>query len=60
MPDDKHITEPRDRKEINIHEDYERKAWAKKLGVTEAELIAAVKAVGPMAHNVAAHLGKKL
>ena len=41
---------------INTHEDYEVRDWSKKYSVSADELKAAVKAVGPMAKGVEAHL----
>lgn len=57
MPDNRHITEPRDRIEINVHEPYELKRWADKFGVSEERLRQAVRTVGPMVENVKRHLG---
>jgi hypothetical protein len=58
MADDKTKTGGQDRMRINLHEDYELSAWAKRFGVSVAELRVAVKAAGPMAEEVAKHLGK--
>jgi len=58
MPDNRTIRGPADRQRINVHEDYELKYWSTKFGVTFEQLRAAVRAVGPMAHDVAGHLGK--
>ena len=60
MADDRTIRGPADRARINIHEDYEVKYWTHKFGVTAAQLQAAVRAVGPMAHDVARRLGKSM
>lgn len=49
-----------DRSRINIHEEWEIQHWSTKFGVTHEQLRAAVRAVGPMAHDVARHLGKQL
>lgn len=43
---------------INISELYERREWAKKLGVTTERLEAAVKKVGPNVRAVKKELGK--
>jgi hypothetical protein len=56
MSDDKNKAGGQDRDRINTHEDYEVRDWSKKFGVTAEELKAAVKAVGPMAKDVEAHL----
>ncbi len=56
MSDDKTKSGGQDRLRINTHEDYEVRDWAKKFGVSADELKAAVKAVGPMAKDVEAHL----
>ncbi|MCQ4271094.1 MULTISPECIES: DUF3606 domain-containing protein [Pseudomonas] len=49
---------PQDRARINVGEEHELRYWTKTLGVTEAELRAAVKAVGVMADKVRAYLKK--
>jgi hypothetical protein len=43
---------PQDRNRISTSEDWEVKYWTKEFGVTEDELRAAVKAVGPMTADV--------
>ena len=60
MADDKSKTGKSDRDRINVNESYEVRDWAKKFGVTEDALKAAVKKVGPMAKDVAKALGKSL
>jgi hypothetical protein len=60
MADDKSKTGKSDRDRINVAESYEVRDWSKRLGVSEGELKAAVKAVGPMAKDVAKKLGKSL
>ena len=47
-----------DRKLISLSEPYEVRDWCKSLGCTEAELRAAVAAVGHSAAKVRAHLGE--
>jgi hypothetical protein len=42
----------RDRDRINMEEDYEVQYWSEKFGVSQEELAAAVKKVGPMASDV--------
>jgi hypothetical protein len=58
MSDDKQKPGAPDRDRINVNEDYEVQYWTKTLGVTAAELKAAVKAVGPTSAAVRKHLGK--
>ena len=59
MPDDKSKRGGQDRKRINVNEDYELRDWSKKFGVSQAELKAAVKAVGDNASAVEKHLKSK-
>jgi hypothetical protein len=47
-----------DRTRINMNEVWEVRYWTEKFGVTREQLEAAVKAAGPMADKVQAHLGK--
>ncbi len=49
---------PKDRARVNTSEAWELKYWTKEFGVTEAQLVAAVKAVGPMVTDVRKKLGK--
>lgn len=58
MSDDTNKTGNPDRQRINMSEDYERRDWSKKFGVSEDELRRAVDKVGPMADDVARELGK--
>ena len=60
MADDKTKTGKADRDRINVNEDYELRDWCKKFGVSEGELKAAVKKVGPMAKDVAKALNRSL
>ncbi|RYG89271.1 MAG: DUF3606 domain-containing protein [Alphaproteobacteria bacterium] len=55
MSDDKDKT-GQDRKLISLNEDYERRDWAAKFGVSEDTLRAAVETVGNGADDVEAHL----
>ena len=55
MSDDKGKT-GQDRKLISLEEDYERRDWAAKFGVSEETLRAAVEQVGNSATDVEAHL----
>lgn len=56
MADDKGRPGGQDRTRINVNEDYELRDWSKKFGVTAEQLKDAVKAVGPEAKAVEAHL----
>ncbi|MBT2337629.1 MULTISPECIES: DUF3606 domain-containing protein [Pseudomonas] len=58
MADDLSNRGPQDRNRISTSEAWELKYWTKELGVTEDELKAAVKAVGPLAVDVRTHLKK--
>ena len=58
MADDLHNRGPKDRARVNTSEAWELKYWAKEFGVTEDQLKAAVKAVGPMVTDVRKKLGK--
>lgn len=58
MPDDLQNRGPADRARVNVNEDWERRYWSKEFGCTEAELRAAVKAVGVMVVDVRKHLKK--
>lgn len=58
MADDLTNRGPKDEARVNISEPWELTYWTKKFGCTEEELIAAVKAVGPMVIDVRKHLGK--
>jgi len=56
MADNKTQSGGQDRTQINVNEDYELRDWSKKFGVSADQLRSAVKAVGPVAKNVEAHL----
>ena len=58
MSDNPGIAGDRDRLRINTEQEHEVRYWSQKLGVTSAQLRAAVKDVGPMASAVEAHLRK--
>lgn len=49
---------PQDAKRVNTSEAWELKYWTKEFNVTEDELKAAVKAVGPMTEDVRKQLKK--
>ena len=59
MSDDKSGAGIRDRQRINIHEDYELRAWAREFGVTEQEICDAVANVGVMSEDVERELKRK-
>lgn len=59
MSDDKTNRGPADAKRINVNEDYEVTYWTRALGVSEAQLRAAVSRVGVMADDVRAELRRK-
>lgn len=56
MTDDLHNRGPADRARVNVNEAHEVRYWCKEFGCTEAQLRAAVRAVGVMASAVRAHL----
>jgi len=58
MADDLKNRGPQDRARVNTSEAWEVKYWCNEFGVTEDQLRAAVKAVGPMVVDVKKHLGK--
>jgi Protein of unknown function (DUF3606) len=58
MGDNLHLKRPQDSSKVNVNEDWEVQYWCGKWGVTKAQLVAAVKAVGVSATAVAKHLGK--
>jgi hypothetical protein len=58
MADNKTKVGKPDRDRINMNEDYELRDWSQKFGVTPERLKAAVAKVGPMAADVAKHLGR--
>ena len=58
MSDDKTKRGAQDRSRINLNQDYERRAWAKRLGVDEHELRNAVSAVGDNAEKVREYLNQ--
>ena len=58
MSDDKSKVGKPDHKRINVNAPYELKEWSKKFGVSPERLKEAAVKVGPMATDVANHLGK--
>ncbi|GAA4341975.1 hypothetical protein GCM10023165_23270 [Variovorax defluvii] len=58
MPDDLSQRGPQDRSRINVSEIHELRYWTQTLGVSEAQLRAAVAAAGTSAEAVRRYLGK--
>ncbi|HJS02077.1 DUF3606 domain-containing protein [Variovorax sp. WS11] len=58
MPDDLSNRGPQDRSRINVSETHELRYWTKELGVSEAQLRAAVAAAGTSVEAVRQYLGK--
>ncbi|QTH17073.1 DUF3606 domain-containing protein [Pseudomonas corrugata] len=58
MGDDLRNRGPQDRARVNTSETWEVNYWCNEFGVTEEQLKAAVKAVGPMVVDVRKKLGK--
>ena len=59
MADDLENRGPQDRSKVNVNEQWEVRWWTSKFRCTEAELKAAVKAVGTGAAAVQAYLSKR-
>ena len=59
MSDDLTNRGPADRARVNVNEAHEVRYWTKEFGCTEAELRAAVKAVGVMVVDVRRYLASK-
>ncbi len=59
MADDRSERGARDRRRINMSEDYEVRYWTQKWGGTPERLAEAVRRVGQTAAAVAKHLGKE-
>jgi hypothetical protein len=58
MADDLKDRGAQDRSRVNVNEDHEVRYWMQKWGVSEAQLIAAVRKAGVSADAVARELGK--
>ncbi|WP_086921348.1 DUF3606 domain-containing protein [Variovorax sp. JS1663] len=58
MPDDLSKRGPQDRSRINVSEIHELRYWTQTLGVSEAQLRAAVAAAGTSVEAVRQYLGK--
>lgn len=58
MSDDLNKRRPQDASKVNVHEDWEVRYWCKAFSCSEAELKAAVKAVGVSAAAVRRYFGK--
>lgn len=56
MADDPTKRAPQDAQRISLKEPHEVAYWTKELGISKAQLEAAVKAAGPMAKDVRAKL----
>lgn len=59
MADDRSKRGPADSSRVNVNEDYEVRYWTQRLGCSEAQLHAAVKAVGVMVADVEKQLKKR-
>lgn len=59
VSDDKSKTGGQDRTRISLQEDYEVRDWAKRFGVSEEVLRAAVERVGDRAEDVEKQLGRQ-
>jgi len=59
MPDDRSIQGPADRSRVNVNEAHEVTYWNKEFGCTEAQLRAAVSAVGPMVDDIRQYFGRQ-
>jgi hypothetical protein len=57
MADDPTKRGGQDRARVSVEQEHEARYWAGKWGVTEAELRAAVKQVGPMVSDLERHFG---
>ena len=60
MADDLRTIGPADRSRVSVHEPWELDWWARKWGVTAAQLKGTMARVGVMARHVAAMLGKTM
>ena len=58
MPDNLRIRKPQDPQKINVNQQWELAYWTSVFGVTEAQLKAAVTAVGSMVSDVRRYLKK--
>jgi hypothetical protein len=58
MTDNLKIRQPQDPLKINVNESWELSYWAKKFGVSEEKIRAAVRGVGVSTAAVKRHLGK--
>jgi hypothetical protein len=59
MADDLKNRGPADRSRVNVHEDHEVRYWTEKWGVSEVQLVAAVRKVGVSADAVTQALRKE-
>ena len=58
MADNLKNTGKQDDIRINKNQSWEVRDWSKRLGVSEATLLKAIAAVGPLVKDVKKHLGK--
>lgn len=59
MPDNLKRKRPEDPKQINRNQEWELNWWSQHFGVSKADIIKAIDAVGPMASSVEAWLISK-
>ena len=59
MPDHATNTVPQDASRVSIHDESELEYWSKKLGVTPAQLRAAVAKVGDLVRRVETELKRR-
>jgi hypothetical protein len=50
----------KDRTRIDVTDDHDLRYWSRKFDISRPQLIRAVNAVGPVAADVARHLGRDL
>lgn len=58
MADDLSKRQPQDADRVNVNEAWELRYWTARFKVSDEELRAAIKAVGPMARDIERHLGR--
>jgi Protein of unknown function (DUF3606) len=59
MSDDVKRSGSPDSKRINVHQEHELRDWAENLGVTQDQVVEAVRAVGDSAAAVKSYLGRR-
>ena len=60
MPDNLRRKRPEDPRFVNVNQPWELAYWSKKWGVSQAAILRAVTAVGPLVKNVKRALGIRL